>query len=65
MLAKLFELKDAGGRGKGLFAKELIPQGTGVSSECTQCRRISKDEMILNQYRLKKRALFSSMVIES
>jgi hypothetical protein len=62
MLAKLFELKDAGGKGKGLFAKELIPQGTGVSFEFTQCRRISK--MILNQYRLKKRALFSSMVIE-
>lgn len=44
MLAKLFELKDAGGKGKGLFAKELIPQGTGVSFECTQCRRISKDD---------------------
>ena len=46
MLAKLFELKDAGGEGKGLglFAKELIPQGTGVSFECTQCRRISKDD---------------------
>ena len=40
MLAKLFELKDAGGNGKGLFAKELILQGTGVSFECTQCRRI-------------------------
>jgi hypothetical protein len=46
MLAKLFELKDAGGKGKGLglFAKELIPQGTGVSFECTQCRIISKDD---------------------
>lgn len=44
MLAKLFELKDAGGKGKGLFAKELIPQGTGVSFEFTQCRRISKDD---------------------
>ena len=44
MLAKLFKLKDAGGEGKGLFAKELIPQGTGVSFECTQCRRISKDD---------------------
>jgi hypothetical protein len=44
MLAKLFALKDAGGKGKGLFAKELIPQGTGVSFECTQCRRISKDD---------------------
>lgn len=46
MLAKLFELKGAGGTGKGLglFAKEPIPQGTGVSFECTQCRRISKDD---------------------
>ena len=44
MLAKLFELKDAGGKGNGLFAKELIPQGTGVSFEFTQCRRISKDD---------------------
>ncbi len=44
MLAKLFKLKDAGGKGKGLFAKELIPQGTGVSFEYTPCRRISKDD---------------------
>jgi hypothetical protein len=44
MLAKLFELEDAGGKGKGLFAKELIPQGTVVSFECTQCRRISEDD---------------------
>ena len=26
---------DAGGKGIGLFAKDLIPQGTGVSFECT------------------------------
>ena len=44
MLAKLFELKDAGAKGQGLFVKELIPQGTGVSLECTQYRRISKDD---------------------
>jgi uncharacterized protein len=44
MLAKLFELKDAGGKGKGLFAKELVPKGTVVSFECKQCRRILKDD---------------------
>jgi hypothetical protein len=44
MLAKLFELKDAGGKGKGLFAKELISEATAVSFECTLCRRISKDD---------------------
>jgi hypothetical protein len=37
MLAKLFKLKDAGGKGKGLFAKDLILKGTIVSVECTQC----------------------------
>ena len=44
MLAKLLELKDAGGKGKGLFAKELLSQGTGVSFEYAPCRRISKDD---------------------
>lgn len=45
MLAKsLFELKDVRSKGKGLFAKDLIPQGTVVYFECTQCRRISKDD---------------------
>lgn len=44
MLAKLFELKETGGKGKGLFAKDLIPEGTVVSFECTHCRRISKDD---------------------
>jgi uncharacterized protein len=45
MLARLlFELKDAGSKGKGLFAKDLIPKGTAVYFECTQCIRVSKDD---------------------
>jgi hypothetical protein len=44
MLAKLFEVKDSGNRGKGLFAKEPIPKGTIVSFECQNCIRISKGE---------------------
>jgi hypothetical protein len=44
MLAKLFEVKDAGNKGKGLFAKELIPKGTIVSFECQDCIRLSKDD---------------------
>jgi uncharacterized protein len=47
MLAKLFEVKDAGDKGKGLFAKEPIPIGTIVSFECQQCIRISKDDFEL------------------
>ena len=42
MLAKLFEVEDAGYKGKGLFAKEPIPKGTIVSFECQDCIRISK-----------------------
>ena len=44
MIAKLFKLKDVGGKGKGLFAKDLILKGTIVSFECTRCRRISKQD---------------------
>ena len=44
MLAKLFEVKDSGNKGKGLFAKERIPKGTIVSFECQDCVRISKDD---------------------
>ncbi|HYY39965.1 MAG TPA: hypothetical protein VE692_01825, partial [Nitrososphaera sp.] len=47
MLAKLFEVKDAGDKGKGLFAKEPISIGTIVSFECQQCIRISKDDFEL------------------
>ncbi|MDQ3807637.1 MAG: hypothetical protein M3298_05665 [Thermoproteota archaeon] len=44
MLAKLFEVKNAGDKGKGLFAKEPIPKGTIVSFECQDCIRMSKDD---------------------
>jgi hypothetical protein len=44
MLAKLFEVKKARGKGKGLFAKEQIPKGTIVSFECQDCITISKDD---------------------
>ncbi|MDQ3967353.1 MAG: SET domain-containing protein-lysine N-methyltransferase [Thermoproteota archaeon] len=44
MLAKLFELKDAGGKGKGLFARKPIPKGTIISFECSKCRRIPKED---------------------
>jgi D-alanine-D-alanine ligase len=44
MLAKLFEVKDAGDKGKGLFAKEQIPKGTIISFECQDCIRISKQD---------------------
>jgi hypothetical protein len=43
-LAKLFEVKDTGGKGKGLFAKEPLLKGTVVTFECQQCRRILKDD---------------------
>jgi len=44
MLAKLFEVKDSGNRGRGLFAKEPIPKGTIVSFECQNCIKMSKDD---------------------
>src|SRR5919106_5524972 len=44
MLAKLFELKDAGGKGKGLFARKPILKGTIISFECPKCRRIPKED---------------------
>jgi hypothetical protein len=44
MLAKLFEIKNAGDNGKGLFAKEQIPKGTIVSFECQDCIRMSNDD---------------------
>jgi SET domain-containing protein len=44
MLARLFEVKNSGNKGKGLFAKESIPKGTIVSFECQDCIRISKDD---------------------
>lgn len=44
MLAKLFEVKDSGVKGKGLFAKNPIPKGTVVFFECLQCSRIPRDD---------------------
>ena len=44
MLAKLFEVRDAGKKGKGLFAKKAIPKGTIVSFECQDCISMSKDD---------------------
>lgn len=44
MLAKLFEVKDAGNKGKGLFAKKPIPKGTIVSFECQDCISMSKKD---------------------
>ena len=44
MLTKLFEVKNTGNKGKGLFAKVPIPKGTIVSFECPKCLRISKDD---------------------
>ena len=63
MLAKLFEVKDAGDKGKGLFAKEQIPKGTIISFECQDCIRISKQdfESILPAM---KRVLSSDMLTE-
>ncbi|MDQ4101300.1 MAG: hypothetical protein M3115_03830 [Thermoproteota archaeon] len=54
MLAKLFELRDAGSKGKGLFAKEMILKGTVVYFECTQCRRISKYDFESIMTKVKK-----------
>jgi hypothetical protein len=28
MLARLFEVRETGSKGKGLFAKEFVPKGT-------------------------------------
>jgi len=45
MLAKLFDLKDTKEKGKGLFAKKLIPKGTIVCFECKKCRVLTADEL--------------------
>lgn len=34
MLARLFEVSEARGKGKGLFARELVPKGMAVFFEC-------------------------------
>lgn len=42
MLARLFEVSEARGKGKGLFARELVPKGMTVFFECQPCRKIIK-----------------------
>lgn len=42
MLAPLFTLKKARGKGYGLFARQDIPRGTVVFYECPHCRVIPK-----------------------
>ena len=41
MIAKLVEVKEIKGKGKGLFAKEFIPKGTIICFECIKCRTLS------------------------
>jgi hypothetical protein len=62
MIAKLFKLKDVGGKGKGLFAKDLILKGTIVSFECTRCRRISKQDF--ESISTMEKSFISNMVTE-
>jgi SET domain-containing protein len=58
MLAKLFEVKEAEGKGKGLFAKDIIPLGTIICFECNDCRVISVAEFE-RMSREEKENLFS------
>ncbi|MEI7750529.1 MAG: SET domain-containing protein-lysine N-methyltransferase [Candidatus Omnitrophota bacterium] len=62
MYAKLFEVKETGGKGKGLFAKQFIPKGTIPGFECDKCEILlgidpskmsekEKDELFLRAYR--------------
>ena len=62
MIAKLFKLKYVGGKGKGLFAKDLILKGTIVSFECTRCRRISKQDF--ESISTMEKSFISNMVTE-
>lgn len=45
MLARLFDVKEAEGKGRGLFAKEFIPKGTVVCFECKKCRVLTAAEL--------------------
>ncbi|AFU59121.1 hypothetical protein Ngar_c21910 [Candidatus Nitrososphaera gargensis Ga9.2] len=49
MLARFFEVGETRDKGKGLFAKELVPKGTIVFFECKQCKRISKDDLLAEE----------------
>jgi SET domain-containing protein len=42
MLARLFEVRETRGKGKGLFSRELMPKGTAVFIECLACSKITK-----------------------
>ena len=46
MLARLFEVRETGSRGKGLFAKLPVPKGTIVFFECQQCKKIQRDAFL-------------------
>ncbi len=50
MIARLFEVKETKNKGKGLFAKEVVPKGTIVCFECDKCRTRSAEE--LGYYRM-------------
>jgi uncharacterized protein len=45
MIAKLFEIREAEDKGKGLFAKKLIPKGTIICFECDKCELRSASEL--------------------
>ena len=45
MIAKLFELREAQNKGKGLFAKDFIPKGTIICFECNKCKIVSASEL--------------------
>jgi uncharacterized protein len=45
VIAKLFEVRETKNKGKGLFAKELIPKGTIICFECDKCEVRSASEL--------------------
>ncbi len=45
MIAKLFEVRETQNRGKGLFAKQLVPKGTIVCFECKNCKVMTPEEI--------------------
>jgi hypothetical protein len=47
MLARLFEVRETKDKGKGLFAKELVPKSTIVFFECQWCKKIPKSAFAL------------------
>ncbi len=62
MYADLFDVKETGSKGKGLFAKAFIPKGTIIGFECDKCEVLTgidpermsqkeKDDLFLRAYR--------------